>query len=185
LPGAGAIVAGALNYIATVALGRAAIAHFGKAGGFEIRGIVPENAHPAMPWLRNAIVDAVETGREADLFSEEARRAMEELARSERDELIDLTAALTLARGRPAADDPLLSWLGAQLGFNKTEISDVIERARKSSIPLQQKIKRALTGLAARGGNTAEKVWRRVARLARGRKRGRRGPRRKSREQQL
>ncbi len=184
LPGAGAAVAGALNYIATIALGRAAIEHFGSRAGFEIRGIVPEYAHPAMPWLRNAIVDAVETGREADLFSTEARRALHDLMPSERDELIDLAAALTLARGRDPSHDPLLAWLGTQLDFTKADVAKVIQHAIKSSVPLRDRLRRALTGLAARGTDTAESVWKRVARLARGRKRvrrksGSRRPRRK------
>ena len=167
LPGAGAAVAGALNYISTIALGRAAIEQFGKRAGFEIHGIVPEQAHPALPWLRNAIVDAMETGRDADLFAEEARRAMSELRPAERDELIDLAAALTLARGRDPATDPLLGWLGAQLGFSQEEIERILAHAVRSALPLRKKLSSAVAGLADRGTGTAEAVWRQVARLAR------------------
>jgi hypothetical protein len=179
LPGAGAAVAGALNYIATIALGRVAIHHFGTRAGFDIRGIIPEEAHPAMPWLRNAIVDAIEAGREGDLFSAEARKAMAALSRTERDELLDLGAALTLARGRDASNDPLVAWLGDTLGFTEDDISSVVERALRSTLPFRQKLGATFTSLAERTGGTAEAIWRRVARLARPRRKA--GPGRKRR----
>jgi hypothetical protein len=166
MPGAGAAVAGALNYIATIAIGRAAIEQFGKRAGFEIHGIIPSQAHTAMPWLRNAVVDAMETGRETNLISDEAARALAELSPGERDELIDLAAALTLARGTSPATDRILAWLGTQLGFDTDEIERIVQRATRSAIPLRNRIGTALARLAGKGANRVEAVWHRVERLA-------------------
>jgi uncharacterized protein (DUF697 family) len=179
LPGAGAAVAGALNYIATIALGRVAIHHFGTRAGFDIRGLIPEQAHPALPWLRNAIVDAIEAGREAELFSEEARNALSALSRTERDELIDMAATMTLARGRDAASDPLVAWLGSTLGFTQEDVARVVERALRSALPLRQKLAAKFSSLAERTGGAAEAIWRRVGQLARPRRKKR--PRKRQR----
>jgi hypothetical protein len=176
LPGAGATLAGALNYIATIALGRAAIEHFGARAGFEVHGLVPAQAHPALPWLRSAIVDAIETGREADLFSVEARRACSELAPAEREELIDLSAALTLARGRNPRRNQLMKRIGSALDFPPAEVERMVKRAVRSTKPVQQRVRHALSRAVTRGASSTESVWRQVARLAR-----RRGPGRRSR----
>ncbi len=166
LPGAGAAVAGALNYISTIALGRAAIEHFGTKAGFEVRGLIPENVHSAMPWLRNAIVDAVESDRAGDLFSEEANRAMAGLSIVERDELLDLGAALTLARGRDPSVNPLVVRLGSQLGFGPDEIDQTVLRAIRSTLPIRERLSDLIGRVADRGSNAAQSVWRRVAQIA-------------------
>ncbi|MGH7470363.1 MAG: hypothetical protein ACRENP_20665 [Longimicrobiales bacterium] len=165
LPGAGAAVAGALNYIATIAIGRAAIEQFGSQAGFEVHGLFPVQAHPAMPWLRNAIVDAMESGRETNLVSPEAARALAELSIGERDELIDLAAALTLARG----DDHnrILAWLGDRLGFSANEIDHIVQRSTRCTLPFRERLGSALAGFAERSADHVNSVWRRVERLAR------------------
>ena len=167
LPGAGAAVAGALNYISTIALGRAAIEYFGTKAGFEVRGLVPENVHTAMPWLRNAVVDAIESDREGDLFSEEANRAMTGLSPAERDELLDLGAALTLARGRDPTDNPLIDRLGSQLGFGPEDVDKTILRAVRSTLPIRERLSELIGRVADQGTNAVQSVWRRVARVAR------------------
>jgi hypothetical protein len=166
LPGAGAVVAGALNYISTISLGRAAIGHFGPPAGFEVHGWLPTHNHAAMPWLRNAIVQAIETGQPGDLFSDEARKAITELSPTERDELLDLAAALTLARDRDPINDPLLAELGPLLGFTTTEVQVAIADALRSATPLRAKLGSALRQVAARGGNAIDLAWRRAARIA-------------------
>jgi uncharacterized protein (DUF697 family) len=175
LPGAGAAVAGALNYIATIALGRAAIEHFGEPAGFEVHGLIPTHTHPAMPWLRNAVVGAVESGQPGDLFSEEARKAITKLSPHEREELLDLAAALTLARDRDPVTDPLLSELGSVLGFATTEVQKAVADAIRSATPLRDRLGAAIRQVASRGGDAIERAWRRAAQIARP-KRPRRKP---------
>jgi uncharacterized protein (DUF697 family) len=175
LPGAGAAVAGALNYIATIALGRAAIEHFGEPAGFEVHGLIPTHTHPAMPWLRNAVVGAVESGQPGDLFSEEARKAITKLSPHEREELLDLAAALTLARDRDPVTDPLLSELGSVLGFATTEVQKAVADAIRSTTPLRDRLGAAIRQVASRGGDAIERAWRRAAQIARP-KRPRRKP---------
>ena len=102
LPGAGAAVAGALNYIATIALGRAAIAHFGERAGVQVSGIMPTEVHPALPQLRTALAEAVET-QDARRCSARWREALASLRSSDREELLDLAATLTVVAGRDPA----------------------------------------------------------------------------------
>lgn len=184
LPGAGAALAGALNYIATIALGRIAITEFARRGGYEVHGIIPREAHPALPWLRNAVVQVIETDALGDLGSDEAKKAMAGLSPSERDELIDLAAALTLARDRDPTSDPIVTQIGELLGFAPDEIAKSISDAIRSTLPLREKLGAALRGIGARGADAIEQAWARAARLI-PRKRGPErkkasGPRRKA-----
>ena len=178
LPGAGAAVAGALNYIATIAIGRAAIEEFGERSGFEVHGIIPAISHPALPWLRNAVVQAVETNSLGDLASEEAKRAIAKLSKAERDELLDLAAALSLAREPAPTANPLLEQLGELLGFAPDQIDKTVQDAIKSTTPLRERLGASLRQIGAAGADAIEKAWGRAARLVKRRKRGR-GPQRK------
>ncbi|HSL70244.1 MAG TPA: hypothetical protein VK864_08365, partial [Longimicrobiales bacterium] len=111
LPGAGAAVAGALNYIATISIGRAAIDHFAERAGIEVQGVVPTEVSPALPLLRNAIVEKIGAGSNAQPFTEEASSAMAGLQPAERDELLDLAATLVATRDGDTAADRTLSEL--------------------------------------------------------------------------
>ncbi len=173
LPGAGAAVAGALNYIATIAIGRAAISQFAERAGIQVKGVIPTEVHPALPQLRTTLAEAVEKQNGTLLFREEAIEAMASLGDSDRDELIDLAATLTVAAGR-AEDDALLRGLGTQLGFTAEEVGKVTRRAERDAQPIRQKLGVAVQRLAAKGGTAAELVWRRAARIARPRKSARR-----------
>jgi hypothetical protein len=178
MPGAGAAVAGALNYISTIAIGRAAIEEFGVPAGYQVHGLIPTRSHPAMPWLRNAVVQAIESAQPGDLFSDEARKAISGLSSIERDELLDLAAALTLARDRDPLTDPLLAELGSLLGFATAEIQIAIGDALRSATPWREKLGTALRKVASRGGNAIDRVWRRASKIAKRRRRG--GPRAKT-----
>lgn len=175
LPGAGAVVAGALNYISTIAIGRAAILEFGERSGFEVHGIVPHEAHPALPWLRNAVVQSVEAGTLGDLSSDEARKAIAGLSHTERDELLDLASALSLARDTDSNADPILYQIGNILGFATEQVDEAIEDAIRSTMPLKERLGSALRRIGARGADAVEHAWARAARLVK----KRRGPRRK------
>lgn len=170
LPGAGAAVAGALNYIATIALGRVAIEHFAERAGIQVTGAIPTEHHPALPQLRSALAEAIETQNEDLFFRPEAVEAMSSLDAPDRDELIDLAAALTVAAGREAHGDPLLTRVGTQLGFQPDEVSTVIERAIRDARPVREKLGSALQRIAEKGGTAADKIWQRAARVARARK---------------
>lgn len=177
LPGAGAAVAGALNYIATIAIGRAAIEEFGLRSGFEVHGIIPAESHPALPWLRNAVVQAVEANTPGDLASDEARRAMAQLSPSERDELLDLAAALTLARDGEALPHPMLDDLGDLLGFTPDQVEKAVSATIRSTLPLRRRLGSALRRIGAQGTDAVERAWDRAAKIVRKRK----GPKRKNR----
>ena len=177
LPGAGAAVAGALNYISTIALGRAAIEEFGLRNGFEVHGIIPAESHPALPWLRNSVVQAVEAGAVGDLSSDEAKKSIAKLSPTERDELLDLAAALTLARDRDPVGDPLMDQLGTLLGFAPDQVEKAMNDAIRSAMPMRKRLGAALREIGSRGSGAVEKAWDRAAQLVRRRKRG---PARKS-----
>src|SRR5688500_17489198 len=167
LPGAGAAVAGALNYISTITIGRVAIAYFGEQAGFDVHGIIPVETHPAMPWLRNAIVVAVEKNELGDLGSDEAKKAIAGLSPSERDELLALAAALTLASERGPEADLLLGQLGGLLGFATDEIGKAIDDAVQSAKPFRARLGSRIREIAGRGGNAVETAWSRISRLVR------------------
>ena len=178
LPGAGAAVAGALNYIATIALGRAAIVHFGERAGVQVIGVVPMEVHPALPQLRTALAEAIETQDAAGLFSPNAKDALASLRPADRDELLDLAATLTVTAGRDPARDALLRKFGNQLGSPPEQVADAAERALRDARPVREKLGAAFQRVAENGTNAADVIWKKAARVARSRIRKRK-PRRK------
>jgi hypothetical protein len=174
LPGAGAAVAGALNYIATIALGRAAIEHFGERAGVQVSGVIPSEVHPAVPQLRTALAEAIETQDAASLFGPGAKSALATLRASDREELLDLAATLTVAAGRDPGDDPLLRKFAVELGSTADQSAEAAARALRDARPVREKLGSALQRVATKGGTAADFVWRKAARLARARKRKRR-----------
>ena len=170
LPGAGAAVAGGLNYIATVTLGRVAISYFGERAGVAVHGVVPVESHPALPSLRNAVVEAIENHKLTGLFSEDAAAAMKELRADEREELLDVAAALLAAADRLKGGESLLKRLGLQLGFTAEQVETVMQHAQRDAEPLRKRLGGAIQRVASKGGAAAESVWRYAARIARPRK---------------
>jgi hypothetical protein len=172
LPGAGAVAAGALNYVATVALGRAAIRHFAGQAGVEVRGMMPEQVHPAMPFLRNATLyafenDAVLAGRRAP-FSADDNVIIRELQPADREELLDLAVAAATAEARNRADrERVLFDIAAALGFD----DDDVEEARTSTLDelsgFANRIAALVGSAGSAGGRAAQTLWRRAGRLAR------------------
>ncbi|MGH7477265.1 MAG: hypothetical protein ACRELD_13410 [Longimicrobiales bacterium] len=172
LPGAGAAVAGSLNYAATVALGRASIHRFGEQAGIEIRGILPHGVHPAMPRLRQAITDSVVRGSVATLDAESA--ALAELDQPEREELLDTAlSAAASGGGVTPEEEARLYAIGAALGFTADQVGEaydaflrelagtrerlglLLRRARLLSSRGVSRVWRGARGIATRG-------WRRV-----------------------
>ena len=170
LPGAGAAVAGALNYIATIALGRAAIRHFGERAGVQVSGVIPTEVHPALPQLRTALAEAIETQDATSLFSVDAREALATLGDPDREELLDLAATLTVAAGRDPAADPLLRKFAGQLSSSADQVAEAADRALRDARPVREKLGGAIQRVAAKGSSAADVIWRKAARVARSRK---------------
>ena len=127
IPGAGAIMAGAVNYAATFAIGRASIQRFAEEAGVQVRGIVPRSEHTAMPRLREAVMQAATTGGSLDAtFDADLHTALAELGRPDREELLDL--ALASARDLRS---PILPELAPILGFTPAELAQAVSEAER------------------------------------------------------
>ncbi|HUG02723.1 MAG TPA: hypothetical protein VML95_12720 [Longimicrobiales bacterium] len=158
VPGVGAVVAGALNYASTVAIGRAAIGRFAREAGLEVRGVVPGVAHPAMEPLRAWILDP-----SAPQGAPVEATAVAALSASEREELIDLAVVSTA--GVEDGDARLATIVDA-LGFDAEEVS---EAQRSFAAKVRGFAKRFRDRLARAGGGgraAARRVWRDALRLA-------------------
>lgn len=171
VPGAGAVVAGALNYVATVALGRAAIDHFAKRAGIDVRGFVPQRVHPAMPWLRNQVVRAIEMPELLELgepvFSEDDAATINELPREARDELLDLAVASAASDGvATPQEDRTVREIAAALGFTEHELEAARRAAIRDATSSAQRVARLLARARDSAGTTTRELWRRATRLA-------------------
>lgn len=182
LPGVGAALAGGINYVATVAIGRAAIARFAAEAGMEVRGVVPSRPHPAMPELRRAVIAAVRHGRRRALESE--RDAIAGLSRDEREELLDvaiitaLSGADSAVRGAlPDGGQELLDEIASTLALPAGEVDAGVRRARRNLRRLAAHLSRRLGEVGKDGRSAASRLWRSAGDLARrwplGRGRGR------------
>jgi hypothetical protein len=174
VPGAGALVAGALNYIATVTLGRAAIAHFAAEAGLTVEGIVPQRVHPAMPWLRNAILDAIELRgepRPSPVFSPEDLATVRSLPPVEREELLDLVAVGVMAIGDDvgAEEQALIDEVATALGFGPADVLAARQAAAREAYTVSARFRRLMSRARESGVEATKKMWRRGAHLARGR----------------
>jgi hypothetical protein len=175
VPGAGAVVAGALNYVATVALGRAAIEHFATQAGIEVEGFVPQRVHPAMPWLRNQVVRAIESQELLELggpvFSGDDLATIAELPREACDELLDLAVASAASDGvATAEEDRVVRDIAEALGFSRSELDAARRAAVRDTRSSAQRVARLLVRARDSAGDTTRDLWRRASRLARGRK---------------
>jgi|GEM_PF-3514039 len=172
VPGVGAVVAGALNYMATLALGRAAILSFADEAGIPVRGIVPEAIHPALPRLRQAVVAAVRTVPIGDggtpVFTREQREILESLPLAERQELLDLAVLSAASEGGMSDEEEhVVSEIAAGLGFTADELTAARREAEEEMSAYASRLRRLL-GSARRGGSdTAARVWRRASGIAR------------------
>ncbi len=169
VPGVGAVVAGALNYASTVAIGRAAIGRFATEAGLEVRGVVPAVSHRAMEPLRAWIADP-----EAPAAPPPEAAAIGELSVSEREELVDLAVVATA--GDPDGRDRL-RLIADALGFEPAELAEA-QRSFGTKVRSFAKRFRARVARAGTGGReAARRVWRDARRLARRARRWRiRGP---------
>lgn len=127
IPGAGAIMAGAVNYAATFAIGRASIQRFAEEAGVQVRGVIPRTEHAAMPRLREAVVRAATAGESLDrTFDADLHTTLAELGRPDREELLDLALASTRDLHAPA-----LAGLGGILGFAPAEMEQAVAQAEQ------------------------------------------------------
>jgi hypothetical protein len=179
VPGAGGIVVGALNYITTAALGRAALAHYARQTGFAVEGIVPHQVHPAMPWLRNAVIQAFEARGgppSRTVFSQADLATIAELPRSNRDELLDLAASSMSTGGGSDAERLLLDQIAAVLELESTEVEAALGSAQRSAASARARLRRVIGRAGEAGGRASKRLWQRASRLARRRRPRRRRP---------
>jgi hypothetical protein len=172
VPGVGAVVAGALNYVGTLALGRAAIRRFAAEAGIPVRGIVPAATHPALPRLRQAVVAAVRTAAIGDggtpVFTREQRDIMAGLPPAAREELLDLAVVSAAAEdGMSDEEEKVVAEVAACLGFAPRELAAARREAEEEMSAYASRLRRLL-GAARRGGSEATgRVWRRATAVAR------------------
>ncbi|CAN5755300.1 hypothetical protein BH23GEM5_BH23GEM5_07410 [soil metagenome] len=167
IPGAGAIVAGAVNYGATFAIGRAAISRFAADAGVEVRGLIPARIHPHMAELRNAVLAAVGTASPSWSFSADQRVAIQELSRSEREELLDLAVMSAAAEdGVSAAEHRVLSRMANALGFSPSELGDTLGAVHREQLSRAGRIRTLLGTTRDVGEDVARGVWKRARTLA-------------------
>jgi uncharacterized protein (DUF697 family) len=186
VPGAGAAVAGGLNYIATVALGRAALGRFARDAGIAVEGIVPQEVHPAMPWLRNAVIEAFETRdalqRRPTVFMESDLATVAVLPPANREELLDLAASSAMTGGGATDEDrQLMREIALALGCEEDDVEAALRAAERNALSAGTRIRRLVGRAGAAGGRASRQFWRRAARLARGRRL--RGRRRRSKDE--
>jgi hypothetical protein len=176
VPGAGAAVAGGLNYVATVALGRAALGRFAHEAGITVEGIVPQEVHPAMPWLRNAVIEAFEARstlqhRRPTVFAESDLETIAELPTPNRDELLDLAATSALAGGGITSEErQLIHDIGFALGFERAEVDAALRSAERNAASAGLRARHWIGRAGESGGRASRRLWRRAARLARSRR---------------
>lgn len=172
VPGVGAVVAGSLNYVGTLALGRAAIVRFAAEAGIPVRGVFPTAVHPALPRLRQAVVAAVRTAAIGDggtpVFTREQREIMAGLRPAAREELLDLAVVSAAAEeGMSEEEERVVAEVAACLGFSPGELAAARREAEEEMSAYAMRLRRLL-GAARRGGSEAsERVWRRARAVAR------------------
>lgn len=170
VPGLGAAVAGGLNYVSTLAVGRAAIARFAGEAGVEVRGLEPAAVHPALPRLRQATVTAVQAAVLGDgavpIYTREQREILAHLSPAEREELLDLAVVGAADEGVSAQEELVLAHLARELGFGPAELDEALRGAREQARTVRGRFGR-LAGRAGRGGaDAARTLWHRARRLS-------------------
>ena len=154
IPGAGAIMAGAVNYAATFAIGRASIQRFAEEAGVQVRGIIPRSEHRAMPRLREAVIQAASEGGALDqAFDADLHTALAELGRPDREELLDL--ALASARDLHA---PVLPELAGILGFTPAELQHAVADAERDRQSVRARVQELLGAAVQR--TPLRRIWR-------------------------
>ncbi|MEW5926885.1 MAG: TerB family tellurite resistance protein [Gemmatimonadota bacterium] len=172
VPGVGAVVAGSLNYVGTLALGRAAIFRFAAEAEIPVRGVFPTSVHPALPRLRLAGVAAVRTAAIGDggtpVFTREQREIMAGLRPAAREELLDLAVVSAAAEeGMSEDEERVVAEVAACLGFSPGELAAARREAEEEMGAYAARLRRLL-GAARRGGAEATgRVWRRARAVAR------------------
>ncbi|CAN5575419.1 hypothetical protein BH24GEM3_BH24GEM3_25670 [soil metagenome] len=172
VPGAGAAVAGALNYLATLAIGRAAIRRFAYQAGIEVHGLVPARVHPALPQLQQAVVAAIRTAELGDgdspVFSDEQRATLGALSPAERESLLDLAVVSAVAQGGVNEEEErVLEEIALALGVATADLQAARDAAEKDLVSYRRRFRRLLGSARERGSGAAGRVWQRTRSLVR------------------
>jgi hypothetical protein len=174
VPGVGVAVTGALNYLATLALGRAAIAQFAERSGRDVSGIVPAERDPRLPALRRAVVASLQTAQLADgepplsEWTPEQRTALAELGSADREELIDL-AVVTAAGGGLVSpeEEPVLRELATLLRIEPARLEELRREAEADVVSFTDRFREIFRSAREEAGTRSQKLWRRAKKLAR------------------
>ena len=157
LPGAGAVISGALNYVATLAIGRAAIQGFAREAGLVVRGVIPERMHPAMPRLRQSVVSAVRNAPLGDgalpVFTREQREILLNLSTEERAELLDRAGLAALPDALGDEERRVLGALSGELGFGHDELKQSVSAAERDAERYTRRVGKRLRGAWSRAVN--------------------------------
>lgn len=174
MPGVGAAVAGTFNYAATIALGQAAIRRFAAQAGVEVRGVLPERVHPAMPRLRERVREDVAIGLLRPSGAEGPARTpladeietIAALTDAEREELLDTAIATALSGGIDAREESRLRAVGAVLGFVPEEVDAAREAFEASLLSYRERVGRLFARTRGTTAGAVQRVWRAAGRIA-------------------
>ena len=173
VPGAGAVVGSALNFLSTTAIGRAAIECFGRQSGVDITRVFPGPRHAVMPHLEQAVVGAVKTTMMGDTapapFTAEQRGTLAELVACEREELLDLGVVSAVSQGGVSAEEEeLLRHLAQLLDFPPEALAPALQAARDEVVSVGIRFRGLLDSARDTPSGVTRLVWRRARDLARG-----------------
>ena len=165
IPGAGAVVAGAVNYAATFAIGRAAIARFAPKAGVTVQGLIPARVNPQLPELREAVLAGVATENLSWTFDTAQREVIGELTRGEREELLDIAVVSAAAEdGVSTTEHRVLSRLAAELGFTPAELGEALDAALQEQVTYTGRMREVARAGWRQARNLAESGARRFRR---------------------
>lgn len=173
-PGAGTVMASSLNYLATMAIGRATLLRFAAHTDCPVGALFPRRRHPSLPRLEQAVISAIHTaelGREvADPFAD-ARlgRMLRDLAATERQELLELAAVSAVAQGGISpAEQRVLDSIAARLGYSEATMHTAIVEVRAAIAAFSPRFRALLDSTRETTVGVTRVVWRRTRELARG-----------------
>lgn len=173
VPGLGGVISGALNYLATLALGRAAIGRFAPRAGLAVEGIIPTGVHPALPRLRQSVVAAVRIAALGDgmapVFTAQQREVIAALSAAEREELLDLAVVSAVAEDAAGDEDAdaVLRALARELGLAPEALADARAAAAEDATRYAARFRRLIGSTRATTRALRTRWWRRARRLAR------------------
>jgi hypothetical protein len=173
VPGAGVVVASGLNYVATAAIGRAAIQRYARRAGVRVEPLIQPRSHPELTRLEQAIIAAIRTAISGDdvampLFGVDQRAALAELSVAERETLFDLAVVCSASQGGLSAEEQrVLAHIADALGFPIERLLSTISDAQHDVAVFGARFRTLLDSPRDTPASVTRTIWRRTRMLAR------------------